>query len=62
MKLPHGSAEDHKNGWKLSHTVLEQISNKIKEKEFDGYIPSLEQIEDVLLAYYEVSKYKEGLR
>lgn len=59
MKLPYGNAEDRKNGWKLSYAVLEKISNKIEESEFDGHVPSLEQIEDVLLAYYEVSKNKE---
>lgn len=56
MKLPHGNAEDRKNGWKLSFEVLEQIQNKIEEKEFNGNVPSLEEIEDVLLAFHDVSK------
>lgn len=61
MKLPCGNANDASNGWKLSFAVLEQIQSKIEEKEFDGNVPSLEQIEDVLLAYFEVSKNKEEL-
>ena len=56
MKLPYGNAEDRKNGWKLSFAVLEQIQYKIGEKEFDGNVPSLEEIEDVLLAFHDVSK------
>ena len=56
MKLPYGNANDATNGWKLSFAVLEQIQSKIEEKEFDGNVPSLEEIEDVLLAYYEVLK------
>lgn len=56
MKLPYGDARDATNGWKLSFAVLEQIQSKIKEKEFDGNIPSLEEIEDVLLAFHDVSK------
>lgn len=56
MKLPHGNDEDRKNGWKLSFAVLEQIQKKIEEKEFDGNIPSLEEIEDVLMAFHDVSK------
>lgn len=56
MKLPYGNAEDRSNGWKLSFAVLEQIQSKIEEKEFDGNVPSLEEIEDVLLAFHDVSK------
>ena len=61
MKLPYGNTNDATNGWKLSFAVLEQIQSKIEEKEFNGNVPSLEQIEDVLLAYFEVSKNKEEL-
>lgn len=56
MKLPYGNANDAANGWKLSFAVLEQIQSKIEEKEFDGNVPSLEEIEDVLLAFHDVSK------
>ena len=56
IKLPYGNAEDRKNGWKLSFAVLEQIQSKIEEKEFNGNVPSLEEIEDVLLAFHDVSK------
>ena len=56
MKLPYGNANDAANGWKLSFAVLEQIQSKIEEKEFNGNVPSLEEIEDVLLAFHDVSK------
>lgn len=56
MKMPlvYADEEEKERGWTLSCSFLKTIQKKMKETQSGGLIPSLEQIEEVLLAYEKI--------
>lgn len=56
MSLIFANDDEEKKGWKLSIQFLKEIRQKVAEIELGDDTPSLEQIEDVIVAYEECKK------
>jgi len=59
MSLIFANDDEEKKGWKLSIQFLKEIRQKVAEIELGDDTPSLEQIEDVIVAYEECKKLEE---
>ena len=58
MSFIYANEEESKRGWTLSIPFLKEVRQKVLEIESGDDTPSLEQVEDVILAYEEL-KMKE---
>lgn len=56
MSLIFANEDEKKKGWKLSIQFLKEVRQKVGEIELGDDTPSLEQIEDVIVAYEECKK------
>ncbi|WP_336663553.1 hypothetical protein [Kurthia gibsonii] len=61
MTLTLANETEAQKGWRVSNEFLKTVRQKVIEIELGDETPSLEQIEDVLVAYEQVKHYvKEG--
>ncbi|MGE6379570.1 hypothetical protein [Peribacillus muralis] len=54
MPLIFANEAEKRKGWTLSLPFLKEVRQKVSEIEKGDDTPSLEQVEDVLLAYEEI--------
>lgn len=54
MPLIYANDEEKKKNWTLSVSFLKEVRQKVMEIEVGDETPSLEQIEDVILAYEKI--------
>lgn len=62
MTLPLANETEAQKGWRVSNEFLKTVRQKVIEIELGDETPSLEQIEDVLVAYEQVKDKAKELK